>query len=127
MAWVSGVAEADVEFDQLRAGRGQHQPGEENALERCAACLHARQGRLDDLAHDAGFEGRRHGGGRRDGAHAPGIGARVALTHPLMVLRRAERQGMGAVAEGKEGDLLALEEILDHDRGAGRAENRRRT
>ena len=64
----------------------------------------------------------RHDGRRRIGAHAAGVGARVAVADALVVLRRGERQRVRAVDEREEARLLAVEELLDHDLGAGRAE-----
>ena len=122
-----GIAEPDVELDQLRSRRGQHQAGEQHALERRAARLHPGQRRLDDLAHDAGLERRRHGRSRRDGAHAAGVGAGVAVADPLVVLAEPSGSGLHAVAQGEERDFLALEELLDHHGRAGRPEAARRT
>ena len=45
-----GIAEADIVFDQLRPFGGDHQPGEQHALERRGPRLHRAHGRLDDLA-----------------------------------------------------------------------------
>ena len=39
-----------------------------------------------------------------------------------MVLRAGQRQHVLAVGQREEADLLALDEFLDHDRGAGGAE-----
>ena len=44
------------------------------------------------------------------------------IEHPLVVLRRRERNRGVAVAQRKEADLAAFEKFLDHDLGAGRAE-----
>ena len=47
------IAEARVVLDQLRAIRGDHQSGEEDALERRAHLLHGAHRRRDDLLHGA--------------------------------------------------------------------------
>ena len=52
----------------------------------------------------------------------PVFGPGVAVADALVVLRRAEGQRGRAVAEAEEARLLAVEEFLDHDLGAGRAE-----
>ena len=44
-----GVAEADVVLDQLRPGRGQHQPGVEHAAIGAALGRHAGDRRAHDL------------------------------------------------------------------------------
>ena len=117
-----GIAEAAVVFEDLRALRGDHQPGIEHALERRAVRGHGARGRQDDLVHGAllhgGVEDRR----RRIGAHAAGVGALVAVEGALVVLRADQRQDVLAVAQREEAHLLADQELLDHDRGAGRAE-----
>ncbi len=52
----------------------------------------------------------------------PVFGPGVALADALVVLRRAEGQRGGAVAQAEEARLLALQEFLDDHFGAGRAE-----
>ena len=65
---------------------------------------------------------RRHDRRGRVGAHAAGVGARVAVADALVILRRRQRQRVRAVDEREEARLLALEEFLDHDLAAGLAE-----
>ena len=98
---------------------GQHQARIENARIGRSARAHAGKRRFDDLAHDTGLQlGRQHSGGRI-GAHAAGVRTLVAVEDALVVLRRAEGEGGGAVAQGEEARLLAFEKGLDHDLGAG--------
>ena len=52
----------------------------------------------------------------------PVFGPGVAVADPLVVLRRRERHHRAAVGERHERDLLAGEELLDHDARAGVAE-----
>ena len=52
----------------------------------------------------------------------PVLGPCVAVEDALVVLRRGERQRVLAVDEGEEARFLALQELLDHDLGAGGAE-----
>ena len=115
-----GIAEAHVVFENLGSIRGEHQPGIEHAAERGAARLHGPQRRQHDLVHGARGERRRQGGRRRIGPHAAGIWSMIAVEDPLVILRRGERNGVLAIAERKERDLLADQEFLDHDLGAGR-------
>ena len=53
-------------------------------------------------------------GHRRVGAHAAGVRAGVALADPLVVAGGRERDGALAVAERKQRQLLAGEELLHH-------------
>ena len=48
-----GIAEAHVVLDQLGPILGDHEAGEQHALERRAARGHAAHGRPDDLVHGA--------------------------------------------------------------------------
>ena len=59
---------------------------------------------------------------RRVGAHAARVGARVAVADALEVLRGGERPRRLAVAEREQRDLLADQQLLDHDRAPGLAE-----
>ena len=52
----------------------------------------------------------------------PVFGTGVAVADALVVLRRGERDRGLAVAQREERGLLAVEELLDHDLGAGRAQ-----
>ncbi|GAV36827.1 hypothetical protein ROTAS13_04516 [Roseomonas sp. TAS13] len=115
------VAEADIVLDQLRPLRRQHQPREEHAAEGRAAPRHLRQGRPDDPLHGLGLERLGEGRGGGIGAHAAGVRTGVAIADALVILRPDQGQGMAAVAEGEEGDLLADQAFLDQDRGARRA------
>src|SRR5207247_1053249 len=60
-------------------------------------------------------------GQRRIGPHTAGVRALVAVLSPLEVLHSRQSEGVRAVAECEDGDLLALEELLDHDRVPERA------
>ena len=117
-----GIAEAAVVLEDLRALRRDHQPGIEHALERHAVRGHGARGRQDDLVHGALLHGRVEDRRRRIGAHAAGIGPLVVVEGTLVVLRGDQRQDVLAVTEREEAHLLADQEFLDHDRGAGRAE-----
>ena len=56
------------------------------------------------------------------GAHAAGVGAGVAFADALVVLGGGDLDGVGAVAEGEEGELFAGEELFEDDLGLRRAE-----
>ena len=104
-----------------------HQPGIEHAAIGDAAAGERGDGRPDDLRHHA--LGHRVGQDRRRriGAHAAGVRALVAVEGALVVLRRAEGDDGLAVGEREEARLLALQEILDHQRRAGVARRSRRS
>ena len=59
---------------------------------------------------------------RRVGAHAARVRARVAVADALEVLCGRERPRRLAVAEGEQRDLLADQQLLDHDGAARLAE-----
>ena len=99
--------------------RGKHQAGVKEAAERRAAVCHLGERREDDGVHHGILERRREGRRRRVGAHAAGVRSGLTLADALVVLRGAERQRGGAVAEGEQRNLLALQAFLDHHRGAG--------
>ncbi len=117
-----GVAEADVVFDETRAAVRNHETRVEDALVGCAAPGHFGDRGPHDLLHGAGGDGVGEDGGGGVGAHSSGVGARVPFSHPLVVLRGADGQAVGAVAEDEEGGFLSVHEFLDHHLGARRAE-----
>ena len=61
-------------------------------------------------------------GGRRIGAHAAGVGPRVAVEGGLVILGGDQRHGAGSVHQREEAGLFALHELLDHHFRAGVAE-----
>ena len=52
---------------------------------------------------------------RRVGAHAAGVWARVLLADPLEVLRGSESDGVLAIREREQRDLLTLEQLFDQE------------
>ncbi len=86
------VAKADVVFEQFRPVLGQHQPGIEYALERAPVARHRRDCRPDNGFDDFGLDLRRDDRRRREGTHAAGIRAGIAIADPLVVLCGGERQ-----------------------------------
>ena len=112
------VAEAAVVLEHPRPVRRQHQPREERADEGVPA-----GGELgDDRAArevDEPFQlvavDPRH---RREGPHATGVRALVAVECPLEVLRRRQRDRRDAVTEREDRDLGPLEQLLDDERAA---------
>ena len=114
-----GIAQADVELEQPRPLRGQHQPGVEEAAQGCPARGHQCQHRPVHRVED----GQRIRLGqvveRRVRAHPAGVGAGVALTHALVILRAAEGHDDRPVGEREEARFLAGHELLDHHFRAG--------
>ena len=114
------IAEARVELEHLRPRLRQHQPSEEHADERRPAAGelldHGPVDLLDELRHLRLSEP----GDGREGAHPAGVRPGVPVADPLEVLRRGERHDALSVAEGEDGDLLAGEQLLDHDRALER-------
>ena len=99
-----------------------HQPGIEHAFERGPCLRHCADRRLDNFAHGAATELRRHDRRRRVGAHAASVRALVAVVSAFVVLRRGKRQRRHAVDQREEACLLAAQELLDHHLRARRAE-----
>ena len=96
-----GVAEAAVELEHFRSVRRQHQPGEEHADERRAAPRELLDDRLVNLLDELRDLVRTHSGNGREGAHAAGVRAGVAVADPLEVLRRRERHHQTPVGSAK--------------------------
>ncbi|VXB50134.1 conserved hypothetical protein [Curtobacterium sp. 8I-2] len=115
------VAEPRVELDHADALLGDDEAAVQEPDERRALVLKPadrRQGHeLGDLV-DEGLLGRPavgEPGQRRVRAHAARVRAEVAVGQALVVLRGAERTHVVAVAQEEQGDLFAVEELLDHD------------
>ncbi len=105
-----------------RGRRHHHDAAEEDAAEGRAFTGH----RVDDTLGHVREQPLLHGLGeervRRVGAHAAGVGAGVAFADALVVLRGGEEDGVPAVTEGEEGELVAVKELFEDDLGDGRAE-----
>ncbi|GAA3228199.1 hypothetical protein GCM10020256_40270 [Streptomyces thermocoprophilus] len=88
----------------------------ENGGAAAAQLVHGRpQNGLKHLVDQLGV-----GPGQRGvGAHATGVGALVAVERALEVLRGLERDDRLAVGDGEQGDLRAVQELLDDDPLAG--------
>ena len=99
-----------------------HEAGVEEAGVADAVGGHALNGRADDFAHDLGVNVRRDDGSRGVGAHAARVGTLVGVKKTLVVLGGGHRKNVFAVDHHDEGGFLAVEEVLDHDAGAGVAE-----
>ena len=84
-------------------------------MEGSAAARHRRDDRPVHRVDDLLDLGRAEAGHRRVAAHAAGVGPLVAVEDPLVVLGRGERHDVLAVAEREQRELLALEELLQHD------------
>ena len=109
------VAEAAVVFDDLRAPGCEHQAEVEAAAEGAALGVHRAHGGQEDLLHAARGDRVRVIGVRRDGAHAAGVRADVAVAGALVVHRGHHRHETLAVGEAQHRDLGTLEILLDDD------------
>ncbi len=119
------VAEAGVELDDPDAARGDREARVEQPGEGGAAAAQLVDGRLQDasaMTSSTSF-GSAHGQ-RGVRAHAAGVRALVAVERALEVLGGLERDDGLAVGDGEEGDLGAVEELLDDHAVAGAARAR---
>ena len=114
------IAQAAVEFQSLQAAiLADHQTGIQEAGIGDAILEHALHGRQDDFAHRPAMNFRRHAGRGRIGAHTTGIRPLIAVKDTLVILTGRQRQDVLAVNHDDEAGFLAIEELLDHDAGAG--------
>ena len=116
------VAEAGVVFNQPGAALFDHQACVKHALIGCAAPGHFADGGEDDFLHRLLGDRIGQDGGGAVGPHPAGVGAGVAVAHPLVILRGADGEGVFAVGQDEERGLLARHEFLDHHFGPGRTE-----
>ena len=114
-----GVAEAAVELQQARPVGGQHEPGVEHAPVRPPLGGHGVDSGLEHRAHEFVDQLGRAAWGRCVGAHAPGVGAAVALAEAFVVLGRWHRHHGAPVAEGEQRNLFADEPLFEHDPASG--------
>ncbi len=105
-----GIAEADIEFEDLGAVIGHHEAGVEEAGE-----VGALDGGEDDAVEDVAGLGGGEDLGVAIGAHAAGVGTEVAVVDGFVVLSGGEREGVAAVTEGDEADFAAAEELFDDE------------
>src|SRR5437867_1808279 len=114
-----GVAEAAIELEHVGRSVGRdHQTGVEHSLVRRPPGRHlAQRGGQHLAAHalDEFFRREAHGA---VGAHAARVGPGVALAQALVVLRRRQNLDLLPVREGEDGELLALQKLLDYDLAA---------
>ena len=118
-----GSPKRQLNSSTLRPVLGEHEAGVEDAPEVDApAAQFGHRGPHRQCPPAAAYSAVVHGRHRRVGAHAAGVRARVAVQGPLVVLRRGQRQDLLSADDGEEGDLLALQELLDEHRVGRRAE-----
>ena len=117
-----GVAEPDVELEDLRARRREHQPGVEDAAVVDAAGAQGPDQRGDGLGHQLVDEGVVDRRDRRVRAHPPGVRSGAVVVPTLEVLGRGQGGQPLAVAQHQEGTLGAGEPFFDDDPLAGLAE-----
>ena len=104
-----GVAQADVELEDLGAVGGHHQAGIEEAGE--AGGVH---GGIDDRAQNLLRLGVGQDAGIAICAHAAGVGSGVAIEDGFVILRGRERDHVAAVAQRDEADFFAAQKLFDH-------------
>ena len=114
-----GVAEAGVELEDHGAGGGDHDAAEEDSFEGGTFGGHAVDGALGDVGDEPLGELGGHEGVGGVGSHAAGVRAGVAFADALVVLGGGDRDGVGSVAEGEEGELVAGEKFFKDDFGFG--------
>jgi len=118
-----GIAEAAVEFEHVGSTVCRdHEPGVQKSGVGSTVCREASERRPDHLGHDALMQCRCDQRGGRIGAHAARIGAKVAVEPSLVILGRGKRNDLEAACHDDEADLFTLDEFLDDDASAGRAE-----
>ena len=112
------VAEPGVVLHHAGAVGGEHQPEVDDPVEGPALRLQRPDGGQENLVHTppGGF---RRG---RDGPHAAGVGAPVAVKGPLVVLAGGHGAHMFAVGKGQHCHLRPGHALLNDHGGAGFAE-----
>ena len=110
------VAEPAVELQHPRPVGGQHQAGEEHADERRGAARELLEHGPVDPVDELLDLGRPEARDRRERPHPAGVRPRVAVADALVVAGGAERDRPFPVAQREDGELLALEQLLEDDR-----------
>ncbi|CAB4997725.1 unannotated protein [freshwater metagenome] len=108
------VAEAAVVLQQFGTVVGEHQPGVEHPDVRCPGLPQVVDHRLDEPGRQFVCVVRH--GRRCVGTHTPCVGARVAFTDALVVLRDRQRPSDAAIAHRHQAALRADQSLLEHDR-----------
>src|SRR6056297_1801800 len=117
-----GVTEADIEFENLRSGGRQHQPGVQHALERSTRTFHGVNDRHQDVRFDFRHQFFVDDGRRTVRPHSSGVWTCVAVIGGLVILSRRQRDDGFAVGDRQHAGLLAGQSFLDDQFGAGIAE-----
>ena len=112
------VAEAAVELDHRRSGRGQRQPGVEQPAERGAAAGQLGGDRGHHVGDQLGGQLRRRPRQRGVGAHPAGVRAAVVVADPLEVLGRQQRHHGLAVDQAEQRHLRPVQVGLQQHRVA---------
>ena len=102
------VAEARVELEHHRPVIGDHQSGVQHATVRSAVASHHPGDRLEDGRHDLVERIGPEPGHRRVGAHAAGVGSRIAVLQPLVVASRSAAGRQSCRSPGRMPIPLAL-------------------
>ncbi len=109
------VTEARIELDHPDARAGHDEPAIEQADERCLLGCELADGGQRDGVDDLVDEPGRQPGERGIRPHPTGVRTFVTVAETLVVLGGRERQHVVPVTQQEEGDLLAVEKLLDEN------------
>ena len=116
------VSETAVVLNDLRAVGRKHQPEIQTAFEGPALRVHGRNGGFENRLHAHLCDLRRIIGVGRDGAHAAGVQAPVAVQRALVVHAGHHGHDGFSVGKAEYRNLRPREKLLDDDTAARRAE-----
>ena len=117
-----GVAESTVVFDQLGAGWGEHDAGEEHPDVGGAGSGHTSDRWFKEKRCELSLAGGIDAWHRTKGTHAAGVRAGIAFTNTLVVLSSGQRYDRGSIAHAEQAELFAGHPFFEHDGRAGLAE-----
>ena len=109
------IAEPGVELDDLRTGRRHHQAGIQASLIKDAFVAQTIDHRLQNRLLHFGQQFRRHHRRRRISAHTAGIGTRIAIADPLVVLRRHHRHDGEPIGESQQRGFFPDQSFFQND------------
>mmetsp|Transcript_16813 Transcript_16813/g.48447 ORF Transcript_16813/g.48447 Transcript_16813/m.48447 type:complete len:403 (+) Transcript_16813:1437-2645(+) len=109
------IAEAAVEFEHGRSGRGEHHARVQNSYVRRPPLGHLLHG-LDAHVLHLPLNVRRDARRRRIRPHTPGIQPLIPIESPLVILRRGHEYGRLTVAQRQTARLRASHERFHHAR-----------
>ena len=104
-----GIAQANVELEDLGAGIGHHQAGVQEAGEPVRF-----DGGIDHAVEDYRVCASVRMAAVAVRAHAAGVGAGIAIEDGLVILGGGEGDDVAAVAQRDEADFFAAQKLFDH-------------